>query len=134
MEQLFNETSRKIKTETDMRVIGSTNVLEDYYFPILRDRKQRGSNVGDMRKAMMNTLETVNNISANQNRIEHADGRLDIYDVTAIIERHAVAMATYAKLYEPIQSFDRVLNARVGQRDANGKLIRQTETTIRELM
>ena len=134
VEQFFNETSRKIKTETDMRVIGSTNVLEDYYFPILRDRKQRGSNVGDMRKAMMNTLETVNNISANQNRIEHADGRLDIYDVTAIIERHAVAMATYANLYEPIQSFDRVLNARVGQRDANGKLIRQTETTIGELM
>ncbi len=134
VEQFFNETSRKIKTETDMRVIGSTNVLEDYYFPILRDRKQRGSNVGDMRKAMMNTLETVNNISANQNRIEHADGRLDIYDVTAIIEKHAVAMATYANLYEPIQSFDRVLNARVGQRDANGKLIRQTETTIGELM
>lgn len=134
VEQFFNETSRKIKTETDMRVIGSTNVLEDYYFPILRDRKQRGSNVGDMRKAMMNTLETVNNISANQNRIEHADGRLDIYDVTAIIERHAVAMATYANLYEPIQSFERVLNARVGQRDANGKLIRQTETTIGELM
>lgn len=134
VEQFFNETSRKIKTETDMRVIGSTNVLEDYYFPILRDRKQRGSNIGDMRKAMMNTLETVNNISANQNRIEHADGRLDIYDVTAIIERHAVAMATYANLYEPIQSFDRVLNARVGQRDANGKLIRQTETTIGELM
>lgn len=134
VEQFFNETSRKIKTETDMRVIGSTNVLEDYYFPILRDRKQRGSNVGDMRKAMMNTLETVNNISANQNRIEHADGRLDIYDVTAIIERHAVAMATYANLYEPIQSFERVLNARVGQRDENGKLIRQTETTIGELM
>lgn len=134
VEQFFNETSRKIKTETDMRVIGSTNVLEDYYFPILRDRKQRGSNVGDMRKAMMNTLETVNNISANQNRIEHADGRLDIYDVTAIIERHAVAMAIYANLYEPIQSFERVLNARVGQRDANGKLIRQTETTIGELM
>ena len=134
VEQFFNETSRKIKTETDMRVIGSTNVLEDYYFPILRDRKQRGSNVGDMRKAMMNTLETVNNISANQNRIEHADGRLDIYDVTAIIERHAVAMATYSNLYEPIQSFERVLNARVGQRDANGKLIRQTETTIGELM
>ena len=134
VEQFFNETSRKIKTETDMRVIGSTNVLEDYYFPILRDRKQRGSNVGDMRKAMMNTLETVNNISANQNRIEHADGRLDIYDVTAIIERHAVAMATYANLYEPIQSFERVLNARVGQIDENGKLIRQTETTIGELM
>lgn len=134
VEQFFNETSRKIKTETDMRVIGSTNVLEDYYFPILRDRKQRGSNIGDMRKAMMNTLETVNNISANQNRIEHADGRLDIYDVTAVIEKHAVAMATYANLYEQIQSFDRVLNARVGQRDANGKLIRKTETTIGEIM
>lgn len=134
VEQFFNETSRKIKTETDMRVIGSTNVLEDYYFPILRDRKQRGSNIGDMRKAMMNTLETVNNISANQNRIEHADGRLDVYDVTAVIERHAVAMATYANLYEPIQSFDRVLNARVGQKDANGKLIRKTENTIGEIM
>ena len=134
VENFFNDVSKKVKGDADMRILGSTNVLEDYYFPILRDRSQRTNSVGDTRRGISDFLETVLNLSFNQNTVRHADGRIEISDVTNTIMKHAQGLAIYANLYEQIQTFDRILNKKVGEMDANGKLIRETTKSLGEMM
>lgn len=134
VETFFNDVSKKVKGDADMRILGSTNVLEDYYFPILRDRSQRTNSVGDTRRGISDFLETVLNLSFNQNTVRHADGRIEISDVTNTIMKHAQGLAIYANLYEQIQTFDRILNKKVGKMDADGKLIRETTKSLGEMM
>lgn len=134
VEKFFNDVSKKVKGDADMRILGSTNVLEDYYFPILRDRSQRTNSVGDTRRGISDFLETVLNLSFNQNTVRHADGRIEISDVTNTIMKHAQGLAIYANLYEQIQTFDRILNKKVGEMDADGKLIRETTKSLGEMM
>ncbi len=134
VESFFNDVSKKVKGDADMRIIGSTNVLDDYYFPILRDRSQRTNSVGDTRRGISDFLETVLNLSFNQNTVRHADGRIEISDVTNTIMKHAQGLAIYANLYEQIQTFDRILNKKVGEMDADGKLIRETTKSLGEMM
>lgn len=78
--------------------------------------------------------ETVLNLSFNQNTVRHADGRIEISDVTNTIMKHAQGLAIYANLYEQIQTFDRILNKKVGEMDADGKLIRETTKSLGEMM
>ena len=134
VENFFNDVSKKVKGDADMRILGSTNVLEDYYFPILRDRSQKANSVGDTRRGISDFLETVLNLSFNQNTVRHADGRIEISDVTNTIMKHAQGLAIYANLYEQIQTFDRILNKKVGEMDADGKLIRETTKSLGEMM
>lgn len=134
VENFFNDVSKKVKGDADMRIIGSTNVLDDYYFPILRDRSQRTNSVGDTRRGISDFLETVLNLSFNQNTVRHADGRIEISDVTNTIMKHAQGLSIYANLYEQIQTFDRILNKKVGEMDADGKLIRETTKSLGEMM
>lgn len=134
VENFFNNVSKKVKGDADMRILGSTNVLDDYYFPIQRDRSQRTNSVGDTRRGISDFLETVLNLSFNQNTVRHADGRIDISDVTNTIMKHAQGLAIYANLYEQIQTFDRILNKKVGEMDADGKLIRETTKSLGEMM
>ncbi len=134
VENFFNDVSKKVKGDADMRILGSTNVLEDYYFPIQRDRSQRTNSVGDTRRGISDFLETVLNLSFNQNTVLHADGRIEISDVTNTIMKHAQGLAIYANLYEQIQTFDRILNKKVGEMDADGKLIRETTKSLGEMM
>lgn len=134
VENFFNDVSKKVKGDADMRILGSTNVLEDYYFPIQRDRSQRQNSVGDTRRGISDFLETVLNLSFNQNTVRHADGRIEISDVTNTIMKHAQGLAIYANLYEQIQTFDRILNKKVGEMDADGKLIRETTKSLGEMM
>ena len=134
VENFFNDVSKKVKGDADMRILGSTNVLDDYYFPILRDRSQRTNSVGDTRRGISDFLETVLNLSFNQNTVRHADGRIEISDVTNTIMKHAQGLAIYANLYEQIQTFDRILNKKVGEMDADGELIRETTKSLGEMM
>lgn len=134
VENFFNDVSKKVKGDADMRILGSTNVLEDYYFPIQRDRSQRTNSVGDTRRGISDFLETVLNLSFNQNTVRHADGRIEISDVTNTIMKHAQGLAIYANLYEQIQTFDRILNKKVGEMDTDGKLIRETTKSLGEMM
>lgn len=134
VETFFNDVSKKVKGDADMRILGSTNVLDDYYFPILRDRSQGTNSVGDTRRGILDFLETVLNLSFNQNTVRHADGRIEISDVTNTIMKHAQGLAIYANLYEQIQTFDRILNKKVGKMDADGKLIRETTKSLGEMM
>jgi hypothetical protein len=134
VETFFNDVSKKVKGDADMRILGSTNVLDDYYFPILRDRSQRTNSVGDTRRGISDFLETVLNLSFNQNTVRHADGRIEISDVTNTIMKHAQGLAIYANLYDQIQTFDRILNKKVGEMDADGKLIRETTKSLGEMM
>lgn len=134
VENFFNDVSKRVKGDADMRILGSTNVLDDYYFPIQRDRSQRTNSVGDTRRGISDFLETVLNLSFNQNTVRHADGRIDISDVTNTIMKHAQGLAIYANLYEQIQTFDRILNKKVGEMDADGKLIRETTKSLGEMM
>lgn len=134
VENFFNDVSKKVKGDADMRILGSTNVLDDYYFPIQRDRSQRTTSVGDTRRGVSDFLETVLNLSFNQNTVRHADGRIEISDVTNTIMKHAQGLAIYANLYEQIQTFDRILNKKVGEVDADGKLIRETTKSLGEMM
>ncbi len=134
VENFFNDVSKKVKGDADMRILGSTNVLDDYYFPIQRDRSQLTNSVGDTRRGISDFLETVLNLSFNQNTVRHADGRIEISDVTNTIMKHAQGLAIYANLYEQIQTFDRILNKKVGKMDADGKLIRETTKSLGEMM
>lgn len=134
VENFFNDVSKKVKGDADMRILGSTNVLDDYYFPIQRDRLQRQNSFGDTRRGISDFLETVLNLSFNQNTVRHADGRIEISDVTNTIMKHAQGLAIYANLYEQIQTFDRILNKKVGEVDADGKLIRETTKSLGEMI
>lgn len=134
VENFFNDVSKKVKGDADMRILGSTNVLDDYYFPIQRDRSQRQNSFGDTRRGISDFLETVLNLSFNQNTVRHADGQIEISDVTNTIMKHAQGLAIYANLYEQIQTFDRILNKKVGEMDADGKLIRETTKSLGEMM
>lgn len=133
VETFFNEVSKKVKSEADMRIIGSTNVLQDYYFPISRDPMQKISNMTDMR-GMLDALQTVVRMSFNQNTVKHADGRLYISDVTAVLDRHMAGLAVYSNLYEELQAFNRIYNKNVTPSDALGNPIRSQMKSVREML
>lgn len=133
VENFFNEVSKKVKSEADMRIIGSTNVLQDYYFPISRDPIQKISNMTDMR-GMLDALQTVVRMSFNQNTVKHADGRLYISDVTAVLDRHMAGLAVYSNLYEELQAFNRIYNKNVTPSDALGNPIRSQMKSVREML
>lgn len=133
VETFFNEVSKKVKSEADMRIIGSTNVLQDYYFPISRDPIQKISNMTDMR-GMLDALQTVVRMSFNQNTVKHADGRLYISDVTAVLDRHMAGLAVYSNLYEELQAFNRIYNKNVTPSDALGNPIRSQMKSVREML
>ncbi len=133
VETFFNEVSKKVKSEADMRIIGSTNVLQEYYFPISRDPIQKISNMTDMR-GMLDALQTVVRMSFNQNTVKHADGRLYISDVTAVLDRHMAGLAVYSNLYEELQAFNRIYNKNVTPSDALGNPIRSQMKSVREML
>ena len=133
VEKFFNEVSKKVKSEADMRIIGSTNVLQDYYFPISRDPIQKISNMTDMR-GMLDALQTVVRMSFNQNTVKHADGRLYISDVTAVLDRHMAGLAVYSNLYEELQAFNRIYNKNVTPSDTLGNPIRSQMKSVREML
>lgn len=133
VETFFNEVSKNVKSEADMRIIGSTNVLQDYYFPISRDPIQKISNMTDMR-GMLDALQTVVRMSFNQNTVKHADGRLYISDVTAVLDRHMAGLAVYSNLYEELQAFNRIYNKNVTPSDALGNPIRSQMKSVREML
>lgn len=133
VENFFNEVSKKVKSEADMRIIGSTNVLQEYYFPISRDPMQKIYNMTDMR-GMLDALQTVVRMSFNQNTVKHADGRLYISDVTAVLDRHMAGLAIYSNMYEELQAFNRIYNKNVTPVDAQGNPIRSQMTSVREML
>lgn len=133
VENFFNDVSKKVKSEADMRIIGSTNVLQEYYFPISRDPIQKISNMTDMR-GMLDALQTVVRMSFNQNTVKHADGRLYISDVTAVLDRHMAGLAVYSNLYEELQAFNRIYNKNITPSDALGNPIRSQMKSVREML
>lgn len=133
VENFFNKVSKDVKSEADMRILGSTNVLDEYYFPILRDSMQKVGSMTDMR-GMLDSLQTVARMSFNQNTVNKADGRLVIQDVTNVIDRHMQGLAIYANMYEELQAFNRIYNKNVIPLDEEGNPIRSEMRSVRETL
>lgn len=126
VERIFDR-ARELKVEADVEIFGFTNVEDGFYFPIVRDEMVRGRRTADVR-SVYGGMQVVSNKSFNKEIKKGAKQRLFIGDVSDIVSTHAQGVAAYARLYSPLQTWDKVYNKAVT--DEDGKVI----GTVRELM
>lgn len=115
VEHFFNTDSKEAKTNADLRFMGYTNVLEEFYFPIHRDETTIASSATNV-KSFLKDIAALNNYSFNKNTKKNAATELFIGNVYDMVTTHAKQMSLYANLALPMQTFDRVYNKNLGSK------------------
>lgn len=108
VEEFFNKTSTRIKTEADYEYLGYSNVIDSFYIPIIRDRFGRDRSPSDSRSRIADII-TVYNERFNQHVVKNAKP-CEVTNIQQIVSTHAEGLADYANLYMPLKSFDRLYN------------------------
>ena len=106
IEKSMNDVLREMKRTTDLERLGFSNVMEGFYFPIMRIQKAQKLEM----MSYHNELQSVSNISANKSREEGASQALRVYSIFSIFERHTRAIVTYATMQNTIDSYKRIAN------------------------
>ncbi|MBQ9416784.1 MAG: hypothetical protein IJU20_08110 [Clostridia bacterium] len=115
VENFFNVESKNAKTEADLNFLGYTNVLDEFYFPIVRDRTTIARSTMDVR-SFLKDVAALNNFSFNKDTKPKAATELHIGNVYDMVQTHAKQMSVYANLAQPMQTFDRVYNKNIGEK------------------
>lgn len=120
----FQTTSKKIKTDADMKNLGYTNVIEGYYFPIKRMQ-------ADMANSITNGMNladfvTAENLSFNQKTLEGAKASIEIFNVWDVVTEHIRGLSIWDKLYLPIQNLNKVYNYNIGETTTNAVTLKNT--------
>lgn len=106
VERFFNEVSGKEKAKADDILLWKTNVIEGYYFPIVRSELKRDANLIEP----VYNAATVRTYPWNKNTVKGAKGQLTIGDFNQIARRHAWQLSRYVNLSVPLQNFQRIYN------------------------
>ena len=106
---VMNDVLREMKRTTDLERLGFSNVMEGFYFPIMRIQKAQKLEM----MSYHNELQSVSNISANKSREEGASQALRIYSIFSIFERHTRAIVTYATMQHAVDFYKRIANVSI---------------------
>lgn len=106
---VMNGVLREMKRTTDLERLGFSNVMEGFYFPIMRIQKAQKLEM----MSYHNELQSVSNISANKSREEGASQALRIYSIFTIFERHTRAIVTYATMQHAVDFYKRIANVSI---------------------
>lgn len=109
VESFFNKVSTETKKRSDMDYFGHEMTMEEYYFPIYRDRATIAEEIADAAKRMQSFI-TVSNQSFNKQVMKNAEKSLFVANVYDVVTNHAVGLATYASLYRPVLNFNTIWN------------------------
>lgn len=110
MEKILNEDCSKLKVDTDEARLGYSNVMEKYYFPLMRADVARTVD----KESFFDGVNRVSNLSMNKDRAKGASGRLGILRATEVLQRHIRQIAMYSNLAIPIDNYNRLVNLNVG--------------------
>ena len=110
MEKILNEDCSKLKVDTDMLRLGYSNVMEKYYFPLMRADVARTVD----QESFFDGVNRVSSLSMNKDRVKGASGRLGILRATEVLQRHIRQIAMYSNLAIPIDNYNRLVNLNTG--------------------
>lgn len=110
MEKILNKDCSKLKVDTDMLRLGYSNVMEKYYFPLMRADVARTVD----QESFFDGVNRVSNLSMNKDRTKGASGRLGILRATEVLQRHIRQIAMYSNLAIPIDNYNRLVNLNTG--------------------
>lgn len=105
LEHIYQEC-KTLKTTTDIQRLGFTNVLDGYYYPILRFDAGRIEGVVWSHQ----DAEMALHISANKSTNAKASAALLIGDPDQVMTKHLNSVASYHFLSAPIELYNRVLS------------------------
>lgn len=109
VENFFNKVSTETKKRADMDYFGHEMTMEEYYFPIYRDRATIAEEVADAAKRIQNFNNAFNQ-SFNKQTMKNAEKSLFVANVYDVVTNHATGLAMYATLYRPLQNFNTIWN------------------------
>ena len=116
-EDLFNNKLRRLKVETDEKMLGFSNVIDGYYVPkYMSDMSKKIENYDD-------EIASVSNQSFNKSRSKGAYGRLKIESLPKIIKRHSEAVIKYYSFAEIERNINIVRNLDVSKDEHNVKTV-----------
>lgn len=108
----FNKTSTEIKKAADLRNVGYSNVVSDYYFPISRSQSDMAGNLAD--GSFFSNFLTVQNLSFNQSLVPGANASIEVRNAWNVVMEHIKALSMYENLYLPIQNLNKIWNKNIG--------------------
>ena len=119
----FFELSGKEKSAMDILLTGTTNVINGYYFPIIRSKWSRDLNlIGNDNQF---GLVTMTGLPFNHNTIENAKSPMCIMDIWDLFRKYANDLASYTTLTVPLQTLNRVYNCKVDMPGVKEKTLRE---------
>lgn len=116
-EKIFDDLCRNAKYETDIAIRGVSNVESGKYIPIEVVDSELAKRLGgefDENATIIRRAHSVYTYSANMSTKKGAVNAIAIDDITRVINRHSQDMANYYGYGQFINSFNRVMNKRVG--------------------
>ena len=117
-EKIFDELCRNAKYETDMAIRGVSNVENGKYIPIEVVDDELAKRLGgefDENATIIRRVQSVYTYSANMSTKQGAKNAIAIDDITRVINRHTQDMANYYGYGLFINSFNRIMNKRIGE-------------------
>lgn len=112
LEHFYNKVAKAAKEETDLKYLGFSNVLEDYYVPLLRAEIQ-SSTLDSMAAHIASEIQTMYSFSFNKNTI-NSKASIQLTNIYDLTKRHARGLSMYHEMYGTLTSFDRWYNHKLG--------------------
>lgn len=116
IDNFFNNDSKNAKIAADEKILGYSNVLYDFYYPIKRDSGTIAKSITDIRAAI-SEIQNAYSYSFNKSVREGAQNALFIGNAWYIVSRHADQLSIYCNMTVPMQAFDRIYNKNVGDKN-----------------
>lgn len=110
-ENIFNVVCKDIKYDTDMNRQGYSNVLDDYYVPIVRATIANTVDTSSFFSEMLRA----SNASFNKDVVKGAKNKLYIESLDKVLDRHIKAMSLYANLATIIDDYNTLYNLDVSE-------------------
>lgn len=104
--KIFNEDCKKFKRETDLFMLGFSNVLDDFYIPIRISDKAIKADDG----VYQDELDRVSNASFNKSITEGAKNKIVVENLQTVLLRHIRGISKYAGLARTISEFETLVN------------------------
>lgn len=102
------EQCKERKRSADMLLLGFSNVMEGYYYPISRDHRSQSID------SAYEEFDRISKFSFNESTVHGSGGRLFIESVDKVLERHIGGIALYENISIPLENFNRLFNLNIG--------------------
>lgn len=106
VEKIFNEQCKNAKADADMKMRGYTNIIDGYYYPIMREGIADSVDTS----TMFEVQNRVSNASFNKDTVKDAKQKLFIDNALTLADRHIKGISMYANLGAVVNEYDMLMN------------------------